>query len=514
MYLITSADYIVSELQTEFGKIPPSFLPLQNKRLYEHQISLFEKNESIILSLPESFELSESDKLKLNEKNIKIIYVPDGFSLGLSIIYVLKTLADFNEPIKILFGDTLFDRLPSGKDIYYVSEYVDNYNWAIANDSNEKYIYSGFFSFSNQRMLIKSITESKFNFIVGANHYKNRIVINEIEAKHWLDFGHSNTYFRSKMNFTTERFFNNLKIDGNSVVKYSTDKNKISGEASWFLGLPNSLKKFTPSFFEYVENHDTCYYEIEYLYLNSLSELFVFGLNEIFVWKNIISSCDNFLINLRMHKAPNPVSYKEQCMKMYFEKTKLRLIEFSKINNIDLDVNWIINGNKTPSLNFILHHISDLIDLPSEEFITVSHGDFCFSNILYNFRSNNVKVIDPRGVDSDGNHSCYGDIRYDIAKLAHSVIGLYDFIISGFYEYKSHEKYNINFKVHTNDNIVKVQKHFLTQTFAGLSIDKACTYPIMIYLFMSMLPLHKDNEKRQMALLANSLKLYLEFINR
>jgi hypothetical protein len=35
-------------------------------------------------------------------------------------------------------------------------------------------------------------------------------------------------------------------------------------------------------------------------------------------------------------------------------------------------------------------------------------------------------------------------------------------------------------------------------------------YPVMVLLFLSMLPLHVDNPLRQKALLANAMRLYLE----
>lgn len=86
MILITSAKYVNPELQSEFGKIPPSFLPLGGKRLYEYQEKLFENhNDKIFLSLPESFKVSKSDKKKLDLLNITILKVADGLSLGESI---------------------------------------------------------------------------------------------------------------------------------------------------------------------------------------------------------------------------------------------------------------------------------------------------------------------------------------------------------------------------------------------------------------------------------------------
>ena len=45
MIIINSAAYINSDLVSEFGKLPPCMLPVQNKRLYEHQINLIKSNK-------------------------------------------------------------------------------------------------------------------------------------------------------------------------------------------------------------------------------------------------------------------------------------------------------------------------------------------------------------------------------------------------------------------------------------------------------------------------------------
>ena len=68
MLLITSAAYIDQGLKTEFGKIPPSFLPLQNKRLFEHQFKISDEKQ-IHLSVPDSYNISKVD-LELLNKNI------------------------------------------------------------------------------------------------------------------------------------------------------------------------------------------------------------------------------------------------------------------------------------------------------------------------------------------------------------------------------------------------------------------------------------------------------------
>lgn len=52
MLLIMSGSYVQQELGAEFGSIPPSFLPLANKRLFKHQVSLGHDGHAIYLVLP------------------------------------------------------------------------------------------------------------------------------------------------------------------------------------------------------------------------------------------------------------------------------------------------------------------------------------------------------------------------------------------------------------------------------------------------------------------------------
>lgn len=56
MILITSAAYVDQEFVSEIGLIPPSFLPVQNRRLYELQVEMLREqdlNDDIHLSIPE-----------------------------------------------------------------------------------------------------------------------------------------------------------------------------------------------------------------------------------------------------------------------------------------------------------------------------------------------------------------------------------------------------------------------------------------------------------------------------
>ena len=511
MIIITSGAYISQELITEFGKLPPAFLPLQNKRLFQHQLELLKNNDNIIISLPIDFVLTESDRILFEENFVTPVYVPLELSLGQSIVYVLNVTGKHNESVTILHGDTLFKELPEGSDLFIVSDVQDNYSWAYSSDNGEDRVYAGYFSFNNQSLLIKKITEKNYHFIEGFEAYRIENNMKEIYSNNWLDFGLVNSYYRSKSLLTTQRIFNDLAINRFSVIKSSRDKNKILAEAMWFKNVPTNLKPFIPALWNYGEIENKAFYEVEYFYLNTLSDLYVFGNQPLFVWKNIFKACNLFITNCLSNKCVNNEDLLNLNDKIYSEKTFSRLKLYSLNENINLDEPWIINGIKVPSINNIVLEMNAEITIPEAKHICLIHGDFCFSNILYNFKTQSIKVIDPRGLDFNGKENIYGDIRYDVAKLAHSVLGLYDYIIGGCFSLEETEFHTLEFHIKTEPSILEIQKYFKSQLFGEMSLSQLNTYPILVHLFLSMLPLHNDNPIKQKAMLANALKIYVEY---
>ena len=505
MILVTSAAYVNEELQSEFGKIPPCFLPLQNKRLFEHQIKLLKKiGEKIVFSLPQHFVMSNHDYLFFEENDVEIIYSDHNVSLSESIINVLEFFNKTEESVLILHGDTLFDALPKQKNDFYVSTSDDNYNWGKISNFNSKLVYSGLFWLENQIFFIDCL-KSCNSFIKAIDQYKSKNKINDIFVECWYDFGHFTTYFRSKSKFTTQRVFNELVISKHSVKKTSKNAFKLNAEYNWFVNLPTNLKYYIPAIIGQIpKKKEKSGYELEYLYLNTLNELFVFGVNNTVIWDKIFESCFEFLQLASEHKLKDyTINFKEGLL----NKTLTRLEEFSRISNIDQSKNWIFNGIIIPNLQQISNDCMDLIS--DSNHVALVHGDFCFSNIIYDFRKQSVKLIDPRGLDFEDNETMYGDIRYDIAKISHSVIGLYDFIIAERYAIKQNENnYNLEFKLNINNDTKIIQNLFLEKLYSTFGFNFNEILAITIHLFLSMLPLHHDNKQKQFALLANSFRLY------
>ena len=508
MYLITSGEFVSEGLQAEFGKIPPAFLPLQNKRLFKHQLDKIPRNSLVYISLPESFVLNEKDVTALSKRKVSIIRIPSRLSLGQSITHALNSIGKYNLELKILHGDTLFDKVNYVANTYLIARTNDNYSWDYTNPKiQDNVVYAGFFSFSNQHALIRLITSQNYDFIKAIEDYKREINVNEVYTDSWYDFGHINTYYRSKSHLTSERSFNNLIISDQIVRKESLKKDKILAEANWFKSIPAALKINTPQLLNSGVRDDRGFYEIEYLFLSTLNELYVFGSNNHFIWNKIFQSCKAFIEKSGSFR-PGEDSNLQNLNFLYAKKTYSRLYEFKSASNFDVQRPIYLNGREYPSLMGIAEITAALIKPMQDDYACVMHGDFCFSNILYDFRQQNIKVIDPRGIDFEGNQLIYGDIRYDVAKLAHSVIGLYDHIIAGYFELVENNAYDYSFDIITNHTIDMIQENFLEIEFCNKSLLELDTLPILVHLFLSMLPLHADNEIRQKALLLNAIRLY------
>ena len=157
--------------------------------------------------------------------------------------------------------------------------------------------------------------------------------------------------------------------------------------------------------------------------------------------------------------------------------------------------------------------IAKMLKLPKRP--VIMHGDLCFSNMLFDTRGRRLKLIDPRGLDCHDNFSIFGDVSYDLAKLAHSVVGMYDFIIAGRFEIiASHEADHAEYIIHfdMDERLERIQAEFLQFRFVD-GIEVIDIMPAVVLLFLSMLPLHADRPDRQQAMLINAFRLYKEYVH-
>ena len=519
--LITSAAYADDSICVELGRLPPSFLPLGNQRLYQHQVkSVDGMFGRVVLSLPESFVVPPKDSELLRELGIETEFVPDGLSLGNSVAYCLETID--TPAVAILHGDTLIEDINLDAVDGFTCHTADEqpYRWAVFSEAAENdvgqitenisdaghKVLSGFFLFSDKGTLASAIKEAGGDFIQGMREYNRCHVQAPLPAGPWFDFGHFHTYYRSKTRLTTQRAFNGLDIDRVSVTKSSGDSFKMECEAGWFKSLPDDLKLFTPAFLgtgTTADGHHS--YRTERLLFSSLNDMFIFGQLRRQIWESIFGECSYFLESCKSHKPDTHQS--NDCSHLYLPKTLSRLKAFASATGFPVDQTGSLNGRAVPSAIEIAEYAQTFIPpLPAEQ-QSIMHGDFCFSNILYDSRARQIRVVDPRGYIESGKPSIYGDPRYDLGKLFHSAVGFYDLIIAGYFRLERSGN-DFTFTLLLDDAITTARDAFLAHDFAGISGDDPSLMAIGIHLFLSMIPLHADKPERQLAFLANAYRLY------
>jgi hypothetical protein len=520
LLIIASGDYVGQELVAEFGLLPPSFLPLANRRLFEHQADLAVGRElRTVMSLPEGFEPLPADRKRLQELKIEAISVPEGLRLADSILYVLNMAGRVSGPVRLLHGDTLIRPLPEGRDIVSVAATNTFYPWAEYDADAEGGarfhdglwrhkdlpIVSGYFCFSSPELLAQSLVRARGDFIRALNIYAATSPLAGSSTREWFDFGHVQTYYNSRAQFVIPRAFNAMSSRGHTIRKHSTNTAKLVAEVAWFEGLPRPLRRFAPALLDAGPTEDEQYgYELEFLRLATLSDLYCFGHLPPPVWESVFDACEEWLTACARY--PGPDDLRGKLAALYLPKTLRRLDEFARSSGFDVDRELVCDGVAAPGLTTIARMTAQVIAAPDAAHLTVSHGDFCFSNILYDHRSGCIKLIDPRG-----GAGVFGDLRYDVAKLYHSVIGCYDLILSGRFDLVA-EANAFGIRFPDEERLGEIQAIFRERTFAGriATADRA-VHAICIHLFLSMLPLHSDDPRRQMAFVANALRLFQQW---
>ena len=585
MLLITSGAYVDSELYAEFGRIPPAFLPVGNRRLFSYQARRHgARHAQVVMTVPGDFALDEADAACLEACGITLYRTETGAALGWAVHDFLSSHG-VSGPIEILYGDTLIDDPPrGGSDWLAVGQTDEYYDWyhEVPRHGQPGGIWTGMFAFSDPARLRELLAEGG-DFIASVVAYERQVGLAHWPVARWLDFGHVHTYFDSKRTVTTQRHFNQLRVSDGVVTKTGDDSGKIVAEAEWFERAPRSVKPFLAPYIGRTDEGCGCGYQLEYLHLATLNELYVFGRLPERVWARIFRAADAFLRTAQAVPLDQPPAL-DAIRQAYREKTLSRLAAYAAAAGCDLDAGWALNGVRTPSLRVIAEQASAAVDAGMAE-PSFLHGDFCFSNILFDFRAGRVKTIDPRGTDASGRPSRFGDLRYDIGKLAHSVLGLYDHIVAGHFVLEDDDRHgeeqgerpglqkssagSAQFGEQRNlqlsgdldghgkggprrqggmqpaapprspagsslhglrDNSLPglppghalrfqvlaqrsapIRALFLATPFAGRLPTAWDCYPVMVLLFLSMLPLHADAPLRQRALLANAIRVYLEW---
>ena len=516
--LVPSAAYVGSELAAEYGNIPPAFLPIGHRRLYELQLETIAPegfSTKTYLTLPQSFSPPQADIDWFSKNQVTVINVPDNLELGESILFALEKIELGAHGLNILHGDTLIYDLPViSSNKVAIGFAAENYVWgSLSRDQLEgsvvdrEMVLAGYFSFGDAEAFREALIKFDGHFLSAVNFYDRQHNLMKFTAKEWLDFGHLQTFYRARCEVRTQRAFNELSVNFREVRKSGLHQDKIRAEANWYAAIPLPLRSYVPALLGFGENPRP-WYKSEYLPIPSLHELFVFGEHSDAVWKKIIDGCFTFLMDCIQNGQNQILSVPVDCLqKLSTEKTLFRVEEFCQVMGIVPQSRWAYEGKLLPSLYEIIEVTTEAIDFSSSRTVGVMHGDLCFTNIFYDFRTQKIQVIDPRGTMDGATHSIMGDIRYDLAKLNHSIAG-YDFILANRFQCHGFEAQDLSISFQDVGKMSQLESIARSFRVSGVGTDDLEISALTIHLFLSMLPLHQDRPDRQKAFLANALRLF------
>ena len=167
-----------------------------------------------------------------------------------------------------------------------------------------------------------------------------------------------------------------------------------------------------------------------------------------------------------------------------------------------------VNGNKYKSLDDITERLREIIPeyLYNVDEFSIIHGDLCFSNILVDSNLSFIKVVDPRG--KFGAFDIYGDPKYELGKLFHSVDGKYDYIIKDLFEVIYEPKNaEITYTISERKMDFNLYEVFIEAFKNEIGNDLKKIELIEALLFLSMIPLHNENFNHQMVMLGVGLDI-------
>ena len=286
------------------------------------------------------------------------------------------------------------------------------------------------------------------------------------------------------------RYFNQIKKQGKIIIKKSSDKIKLKSEYDFLSNIPKKLSYHYAQVYSFKEFKNHSQYEVKLYDTLDFSYQLINDMIDKTDVKNFFSIIESFLFDSFTKKNDKKnTDFNDLLLKNEKRFNLLKQLDFFD------ELNKFCETYAGFNLTNHFHNLQSLLNENKKHIINsnqiFSHGDLCFSNILFDNEALEIKLIDPRGFENEGLRTPY----YDLAKLSHSAIGYYDLIINDLCEIKM--KNNMSCYLDFKKNISNIGFELCLKNMVNnLGLDYKTIRIIESSLFLSMLPLHKENTKK------------------
>lgn len=513
--------------------IPDALIPINGRPVLDYILEELEKQKMkdiIIVTTKHQQELFSVIFRKYKQKfNISILPIDKSTSLLDTIAAAKSKLV--SEDVLVALSDTIFSvDIDFSQSVLYFDTTKEAFRWCLAEQNKDGSVKSlvdkpknyppgqhkaliGVYYFKDSNLFFECLSEA-----IGEQRTEiSAPIMKMIEKGHaiflkksnrWIDCGSIDNYFKAKRTLIQSRHFNNLKVNETYGVlsKRSRKKEKLLQEYEWYTALPMELQSFTPRVFSYKDEGEMSCLDMEYYGYSSLSEYFVYTTLPFDLWESILDHVFEVIDLFYSKKGKlNETDFESIYRGKNIERVKM-LEETSQEwkERIERD-SWEVNGTKCAGYKQLMEYLEGQ-RFYREPDICISHGDLCFTNILYDINGHTMKLIDPRG--AFGRKGIYGDIKYDLAKLRHSAHGGYDFIVNDLFEIQE-DGNSIRYEIYENKTAKKISDS-IDRRITEMGYDIKTIQAIEGMLFLSMIPLHSDKPERQKIMNAKALEILSE----
>lgn len=526
--IIPSAKLVPEDLQN-LGKLPAIVYPINQRPVFDYLYKEYKRADFRVIT----FENAVVVRRRLSNYNVEIVDLPKLGDLGYTVYNGLNNVS--GEGI-INFADTIVEDNIANitGDAFYYSEDIPSDTWTFFEEKDGQItkiidkkaesvddlqkLFVGVFKFSHLEYLRVCLKKALENQVIDMSSFYNALMqyskkypFKVIKTDNWFDIGHADKYFSSQLEVKA-REFNHIKIDKERgiLTKTSDNVDKFIGEVKWYLKLPKDIEYVRPRIFSYSTSYTHPSVSMEYYAYHTVHELFLYGDLTKSQWSDIFKRIKFVYHDFKRYTVQDDEKIHAALKDMYLTKTIDRLNKLREDNRFSkFFVSPIeVNGKKYQSLEQVINILIKVIPekLYDVKKFNIIHGDLCFANIMIDNNYNFVKVIDPRG--KFGDFDIYGDPRYELAKLFHSVDGKYDFIIKDLFNIDYNlDSAKINFEINNRARDFDFYQLFLDVFKDEIKDELPKVELIEALLFLSMIPLHGENLKHQLTMLGTGLEI-------
>jgi hypothetical protein len=543
--ILLAGGHVRQDFVTLLDITSPAMLPYMGRPLIYISVLNFLKlgGRDVVVVIPEGERRVEAFLQSSFGSRLGLTIVRAPHQAGATPLHSLRAALEVStargtvdHSVVIAHGDIYYDleRFEAGeRPIVFTSSYIESDKYSIVHDTGEGYRFQEAWAgnktpapddawpgerYTDIGLYYLPSAADAYQALAGPampvstvggllfHRYGDAITLQGVAS--WIDLGHLDTSARIRTHLLGTRECNHLDIDEmrGLITKRGRNRDKLLQEINYYHRLPKELTVYFPRMLESRLGREVSY-TIEYYGYKTLSEYLVFYEVPKTVWRQVL------LKILAIHKAFTSRAGRnvdmDRAFDFYWNKTEARLSERDQLSAILplLDLDQVeINGRVYPGWKSAASAIRTLLrDVAVGCTTTVIHGDLCCSNILYDPRTSLIKFIDPRGEFFE--EGCYGDPRYDLAKLLHSFHGGYDFILHEMYQLTEPGSGRFELTLLRSDGAREAEALLfqLLEDIGGCELRDVLA--LEAHLFLTMLPLHCDDPKRQTALYLRGLML-------